>query len=40
MLAWSLWLAFRLVGWVKWAWSAFGTDGRWQTKPAKPAPEG
>ena len=40
MLAWSLWLAFRLVGWVKWAWSAFGTDGRWQTKPANRAPEG
>jgi hypothetical protein len=40
MLAWSLWLAFRLVGWVRWAWSAFSTDGRWKTNPAKPAPEG
>ena len=40
MLAWSLWLAFRLVGWVRWAWSAFSTDGRWKTQPAMPAPEG
>jgi hypothetical protein len=37
MLAWSLWLAFRLVGWVRWAWSAFSTEGRWRTKPATPA---
>jgi len=40
MLAWSLWLAFRLVGWVRWAWSAFSTDGRWKTQPVVPAPEG
>ncbi|NNK44946.1 MAG: hypothetical protein HKP46_20115 [Myxococcales bacterium] len=40
MLAWSLWLAFRLVAWVRWAWSAFSTDGRWKTKPHEPAPEG
>ena len=33
MLAWSLWLAFRLVAWVRWAWSAFSADGRWKTKP-------
>jgi len=37
MLAWSLWLAFRLVGWVRWAWSAFSTDGRWKTQPVTPA---
>ena len=40
MLAWSLWLASRLVGWVRWAWTAFSTDGRWKARPAKPAPEG
>jgi len=40
MLAWSLWLAFRLVGWVRWAWSAFSTGGRWKAQPASPAPEG
>ena len=40
MLAWSLWLAFRLVAWVRWAWSAFSTDGRWKTKPDEPAPAG
>ena len=39
MLAWSLWLAFRLVGWVRWAWSAFSTEGRWRTKPATAAQE-
>jgi hypothetical protein len=39
MLAWSLWLAFRLVGWLKWAWSAFSTSGRWKTQPAEPASE-
>ncbi len=39
MLAWSLWLAFRLVGWVRWAWSAFSRDGRWSTEPASQLPE-
>ncbi|MGB8330810.1 MAG: hypothetical protein WCE62_11840, partial [Polyangiales bacterium] len=39
MLAWSLWLAFRLVGWVRWAWSAFSADGRWKVEPAAPAPQ-
>ncbi len=39
MLAWSLWLAFRLVGWVRWAWSAFSTGGRWEGQPSSPAPE-
>ena len=40
MLAWSLWLAFRLVGWVRWAWSAFSADGRWKSQPATPTLEG
>lgn len=39
MLAWSLWLAFRLVGWVRWAWSAFSTDGRWKSQPVTSMPE-
>jgi hypothetical protein len=29
MLAWALWLAFSLLGWVKWAWQAFSQGGRW-----------
>ncbi|MEM7435600.1 MAG: hypothetical protein AAF436_10650 [Myxococcota bacterium] len=37
MLAWSLWLAFRLVGWVRWGWSAFSEGGRWRTEQATPA---
>ncbi len=26
MLAWALWLALALLGWLRWGWSAF-TDG-------------
>ncbi|MEM7135484.1 MAG: hypothetical protein AAF500_02840 [Myxococcota bacterium] len=37
MLAWSLWLAFRLVGWVRWGWSAFSEGGRWRTEQPAPA---
>jgi len=29
MLAWALWLAFSLLGWVQWAWSAYSRGGRW-----------
>jgi hypothetical protein len=29
MLSWALWLAFSLLGWVKWAWEAFSHRGRW-----------
>jgi len=34
MLAWSLWLAFRLVAWVRWAWSAFWKGGH--APPSRP----
>jgi hypothetical protein len=30
MLAWALWLAFSLVGWVKWGWGSFTTGGYWK----------
>ena len=30
MLAWALWLAFALVGWVRWAWGAYTRDGLWR----------
>jgi hypothetical protein len=31
MLAFALWLAFSLWRWLKIAWLAFNTDGRWKT---------
>jgi hypothetical protein len=30
MLLWSLWLAFRLVAWLRWGWACFSTPRRWQ----------
>lgn len=35
MLGWALWLAGSLMGWVRWAWGCFGTEGLW--KPLRPA---
>ena len=42
MLAWSLWLAFSLVSWLRWGWGCFSTTRIWKpikwrrkTKPAK-----
>jgi hypothetical protein len=35
MLAWSLWLSASLVSWLKWAWTAFSTDGFWRPAPPK-----
>lgn len=32
MLLWALWLAWSLIGWLKWAWSAFSQGGLWQRK--------
>ena len=29
MLLWALWLAGAMLGWVKWAWSAFSANGYW-----------
>jgi len=31
MLLWSLWLAFALLRWLKWGWTAFSTHGLWRT---------
>jgi hypothetical protein len=41
MLAWSLWLAFAVLRWVRWGWSAYSAGGIWKSgKPAKEsAPE-
>ena len=30
MLAWALWLAFALLGWLRWGWEAFRTGGLWR----------
>ncbi len=35
MLAWSLWLAFALLGWLKWSWQCFTTNGLWKHVPIK-----
>ncbi len=32
MLAWSLWLSFALLRWLRWGWQCFGTDGLWRSK--------
>ncbi len=29
MLLWALWLAFALMRWLRWGWSAFGRDPSW-----------
>ena len=38
MLAWSLWLARRLLQWLRWCWERFSEGGLWRTLPKKPAP--
>jgi hypothetical protein len=30
MLAWSLWLAFRLLHWLQWSWTCFSREGLWR----------
>jgi hypothetical protein len=30
MLAWALWLAHALLGWLRFGWDAFGTGGFWR----------
>lgn len=45
MLAWALWLAFALLGWLRWGWQCFSRNGLWKKvqmveKKAKPAQPG
>ena len=49
MLAWALWLARSVIGWARWAWSAYAEGGYWKAVPrraprakerARGAPEG
>ncbi len=30
MLAWALWLAFAVLGWLRWGWRHFSRDGVWR----------
>jgi hypothetical protein len=39
MLAWSLWMALAMLGWLRWGWQSFSTGGLWKRrKPPAPAP--
>lgn len=33
MLAWALWLANALIGWLRWAFAAWSTGGYWRSPP-------
>lgn len=35
MLAWALWLAITVLGWLRWGWQAFSTGGLWKSSPKK-----
>ena len=36
MLAWSLWLAWSLIAWLKWAFRTFTSGGAWRPVPRRP----
>jgi hypothetical protein len=38
MLAWALWTAQALLGWLRWGWSCFGEGGLWRARPRVNAP--
>ena len=46
MLAWALWLAVALIGWIRWGWGNFCRGGYWKEMPRRwkkaglAAPEG
>jgi hypothetical protein len=37
MLAWAMWLAFALLGWLKWGWACFTEGGLWRPEEPKAA---
>jgi hypothetical protein len=39
MLAWALWLATAVVGWLRWGWQCLTTGGGWRRRPPPSAPE-
>jgi hypothetical protein len=36
MLAWALWLAISLIGWMRWLWNSFSHQGFWAATPRFP----
>ena len=36
MLAWALWLAWSLIAWLRWGWTAFSTGTLWRKRPPRP----
>jgi len=32
MLAWSLWLVFALLRWIRWGWGCFSHGGLWRPR--------
>jgi hypothetical protein len=38
MLAWALWLANALIGWLRWGFNAWMRGGYWRSSPSSPAP--
>lgn len=38
MLAWALWLAWRLLDWLRWGWRGFAEPTLWRQAPRKPKP--
>jgi hypothetical protein len=36
MLAWALWLALRLLGWLRWGWDGFSRPALWREGPPRP----
>jgi hypothetical protein len=38
MLAWALWLANALIGWLRWGFQAWMRGGYWKAAPASPKP--
>lgn len=37
MLSWAVWLASRLLVWLRWGWDAFGRQGIWRVGPVRRA---
>jgi len=35
MLAWALWLAVSLLGWLRWGWLSFSSGGFWKVRPKR-----
>lgn len=36
MLAWALWLANALLGWLRWGWQAWSAGGYWRKAAPRP----